>query len=202
MNFDNNSAAEMFERVRRKAPEYLDLLTAATESEFETAFTPLLEKAVSHLEANAKNFKSLNEVGLSGVLAAVLMIPGLTVTQESHSNGHVDLTIVVDHCTPARKKLCEAKIYRSPSYHIEGVSQLLNRYTTGREGPGFIISYVRKNDINGITAKVRAAMDSKLPENQTGPCENHELKWSFRSKHRHKSGEVLSLGHVGCNLKV
>jgi hypothetical protein len=200
MNFDNNSVAEMFERARRKAPEYLDLLSSKTDAEFEAAFTPLLERAVSHLEANAKNFRTLDEVGLSGVLAGVLMMPGLTVTQESHSNGHVDLTIVADHSAPTLKKLAEAKIYRSPSYHIEGVSQLLNRYTTGREGSGFIISYIRKKDISGITTKVRAVMDAKLPESQIGPCENHELKWSFRSKHKHKSGEVLSLGHVGCNL--
>src|SRR5262249_44367324 len=118
------------------------------------------------------------------------------------SNGHVDLTIEADHCTPAMIKLGEAKIYSGPSYHIRGIKQLLVRYTTGRETPGLLLSYVRKPDIKGITSKLRAEMDKKLPENQTGPCEGHKLKWSLATKHKHSSGEELSLSHVGCNLHL
>jgi hypothetical protein len=129
-----------------------------------------------------------------------MSIPGLTVTQETNSNGHVDLTIDADHCSPARVKLGEAKIYSSPSYHIKGISQLLGRYTTGREIPGLLINYVRKQDIKGITAKLRTEMNKQLPEKQTGPCEDHKLKWSLSTKHKHSSGEVVTIEHVGCNL--
>ena len=165
---DPNSAAELFERIKRKAPAYIDLLTAETYEEFEAAFTAILDVAVHHMEKNKKNFQNLDEEGLSGVLAGALSIPGLTVTQETNSNGHVDLTIEADHCTPARIKLGEAKIYSSPSYHIKGIGQLLGRYTTGRETPGLLINYVRKPDIKAIMAKLKAEMDKKLPENQTG----------------------------------
>ena len=202
MILGKNSAAEYFERLKRKAPEYLDLLTAETEDEFETAFTALLEKAVSYLETNKKNFAKLDEDGLSAALRGWLSIPGLTVTQETNSNGHVDLTIEADHCVPARRKLAEAKIYSGPSYHIKGIGQLLGRYTTGREGQGLLISYIRKNDIKSITAKLKAAMDAELPENQIGPCEDHTLKWSLITEHTHSSGEVVSVAHVGCNLAV
>ena len=41
-------------------------------------------------------------------------MPGLTVAQETNSNGHVDLTIEADHCTPARVKLGEARLLRWP----------------------------------------------------------------------------------------
>lgn len=127
MTQSKNSAAEYFERLKRKAPEYLDLLIAETEAEFESAFTPLLERAVSYLESNKRNFAKLDEEGLSAALRGWLSIPGLTVTQEMNSNGHVDLTIEADHCVPARKKLAEAKIYSGPSYHIKGIGQLLGR---------------------------------------------------------------------------
>ena len=97
-------------------------------------------------------------------------------------------------------KLGEAKIYSSPSYHIKGIKQLLGRYTTGRETAGLLLSYVRKPDIKDITTKLRTAMDKQQPENQIGLCEEHGLKWSFVTKHKHSSGEELSLSHVGCNL--
>jgi hypothetical protein len=195
-----NSAAAMFEMVRQKAPEYLNLLTAETEDEFEAAFTGILEKAVAHLEKNKRKFDQLDEEGLSGVLAGCLTMPGLTVTQETNSNGHVDLTIEADHCIPARTKLGEAKIYYGPSYHIKGIGQLLGRYTTGRETPGLMISYVRSENIKGITENLRSEINNKRPEHQVGQCENHSLKWSLVTKHLHSSGEVISLSHIGCNL--
>jgi hypothetical protein len=202
MTLDPNSAAALFNRIERKAPAYIDLLTAETNEEFEAAFTVVFEGAVHHLEKNKRNFQTLREEGLSGVLAAALTIPGLTVTQETNSNGHVDLTIEADHCTPARIKLGEAKIFSSPSYHFKGIGQLLGRYATGRESNGLLINYVRKPDIKEITAKLKKEMDMKLPENQIGPCEDHILKWSLSTKHKHCSGEVVSIGHIGCNLHV
>jgi hypothetical protein len=41
-------AAELIERIKRKAPAYLDLLTAETVHEFEAAFCVILEGAVQH----------------------------------------------------------------------------------------------------------------------------------------------------------
>jgi hypothetical protein len=199
---NQNSAAELFERIKKKAPAYLDLLTSETDEEFEAAFTAILERAVHHLEKNKKNFQSLDEEGLSGALAGALSIPGLTVTQETNSNGHVDLTIEADHCSPIRVKLGEAKIYSSPSYHIKGIGQLLGRYTTGRETPGLLINYVRKPDIKEIVGKLKTEMNKKLPEHQTGPCEDFPLKWSLLTRHKHSSGEIVSVGHIGFNLHI
>jgi hypothetical protein len=200
MTFPKDSAAEMFERIKRKAPEYIDLLTAETDAEFEAAFTVLLERSVLHLEKNRKNFAKLDEEGLTGVLAASLSIPGFTVTQEAHSNGHVDLTIVADHCSPIRTKLGEAKIYRGATYHVKGIGQLLGRYTTGREKDGLLINYVRNKDIADITAKLKSKLNARLPDGQTGPCTPHTFQWSFVTEHQHSSGEKVSVSHIGCNL--
>jgi hypothetical protein len=196
----SSNAHDLVERIRRKGPEFLDLFSADSDETFEAAFDVLLEKALHGLEKNKKNFKSLDEEGLSGALALALSVPGLTVTQETHSNGHVDLTIEADHCMPARIKLGEAKIYDGPGYHIDGLEQLIGRYMTGRESRGLLIEYVRKPDIKSKMARIRIHMDDKLPRNQSGPSQDHVIKWAFLTEHRHSSGEDVQVGHVGCNL--
>ena len=202
MSDSADSYFALVERIKRKAPAYLDLLTAETDDQFEAAFEVILEIAIRRLERNKVNLQTVNEAGLSGILAGFLEVPGLTVMQESHSNGHVDLTIEADHCLPARVKLAEAKIYDGPAYHITGLDQLLRRYTTGREGRGLIISYVRQRDISGITNKLRRRMDETLPLFQRGPCQDHSCRWSFLTVHLHSCGEDLQVGHIGCNLYV
>lgn len=202
MTDPDDSLLKLVELMQQKAPSYFKLLAAQTESDFEAAFDAMLEHAVSTLEKNSKNFASLDEVGLTGVLAAALSIPGLTVMQEAHSNGHVDLTIEADHCVPMRKKLGEAKIYDGPAYHISGLEQLLGRYTTGREGRGIVIAYVRKKNISDLVKGIRQKMDAELPCNQQGVTTDHLLKWSFLSIHAHSCGESLEVSHVGCNLFV
>lgn len=198
----SGSAHELVEIIKRKAPEYLDLLTATSDAEFESAFDAILGQAVTRLQTNSNNFKNLDEEGLSAVLASSLSVPGLSVTQETNSNGHVDITIEADHCVPPRIKLGEAKIYDGPEYHIKGLGQLIGRYSTGSEGRGLLIAYVRKKDISGIVQKLRTKMDDDLPLEQQGKTKDHKLKWSFISTHNHSSGEKLDVCHIGCNLHI
>jgi hypothetical protein len=203
MNSDDpNSLLKFIEYIRQVSPGYLDLFTATNFDEFEDAFTKILERAISHLETNKRNFSGLPEETLSAILAGVLMIPGVHVSPETNSNGHVDLMIEIGHCTPRRVKLGEAKIYRGPEYHIKGIGQLLGRYTTGRETQGFIISYVFQRNIKSIVTKLKTELDKQLPENQTCPAQDHVLRWSLLTRHKHSSGEELGLSHIGCNLFV
>lgn len=197
-----DTAAALIERIKKKAPEYLDILTAETNEEFDAAFDAVLSKAISSLERQSRNFKGLNEFGLSGVLASALSIPGLTVTPEANSNGHVDLLIIADHSVPEFIKLAEAKIHRGYEWHAKGLSQLIDRYSTGRETRGLLISFVRQIDISGAIKEVREKMDQYSPCSQQGRTSDHIFKWSFLSKHAHPCGEVLEVGHVGCNLFV
>lgn len=199
MSTDNDLLA-FVDMMKQKAPEYINLVTAQSDADFEKAFDAVLENAVSRLEQNKTNFGSLNEVGLSAALALALEMPGLSVVQEPHSNGHVDLIIEAQHCFPARRKLGEAKIYDGPVYHFKGLEQLLCRYTTGREGRGLLISYVRKKDIAGLVKGLRQRMDIDHPCQQQGGTVDHLLKWSFLSKHAHSCGDHLEVGHIGCNL--
>ncbi len=202
MSSPKKSAFDYIEMLKRKAPEYLDLLTAEADEEFEIAFDAILEKALTHLEENKKNFQTLKENGLSAALAGKMSIPGLTVSQEKHSGGHVDLTFEADHCTPARTILGEAKIYYGYKYHKGGLAQLLGRYTTGRQYRSLLIVYVRKKNIKGLFGELRGQMDANLPLAQKGKTSTHTLKWSFLSTHTHSCGEDLQICHVGCNLYV
>lgn len=192
----------LWSAFRKRAPGLLDLFTAQTEADFETAFDLWLERAVIGLESNKINFKSLDEEGISAALTLALITPGLTVTQETNSNGHVDFTIEVSFSSPIRRKLGEAKIYDGPAYHMKGLQQLLGRYTTGREGRGLLIVYVKRPDVAGIMKKLRDKMDQDLPEQQKGNAKDHTMKWSFISIHGHSCGDDLEVGHIGCNLFV
>jgi hypothetical protein len=164
MSNGDNSLKALVDRMKAKAPELLDLFTAATLDQFENAFDTLLGKAVSRLEKNSRNFEKLGEVGLSAAIGGYLDCPGLTVTQEANSNGHVDLTIEFVCSSPPRTKLAEAKIHNGFQYHCGGLRQLLGRYTTGRESCGLLLVYVKKPNISGLMKELRDTLDDELPE--------------------------------------
>lgn len=182
-------------------PERLDLITARTTVEFEEAFEKVLNKAIQHLEKNSKNFHPLQEDGLTAVIVGILnSTKGLTATQESNSNGHVDLTIRADLCEPPRLMLGEAKIFNYYSWHEKGLQQLVQRYSTGREERGLLLVYVKKDDVKGRMEKIRKELDQKLPCNQLKASSDHPRQWSFLTSHKHHSGEEIEVWHLGANL--
>jgi hypothetical protein len=200
MDESRSDVSTLVNEIRHKDLKYLDLLTARTEGQFEEAFDAVLGRVIDHMEANRSNFAALDEEGLSAVLIAGLLVPGLDVSQEMHSNGHVDITIEATHCAPARKKLAEAKIYDGYEYHVGGLNQLVGRYSTGREGRGLLLVYCRKPNIALLVAKLRERMDKEMPCKQDGSAKDHIHKWSFLTAHSHSSGELLEVGHIACNL--
>jgi hypothetical protein len=202
MSNSTGSGLEFVELLRKKDPEYVALITAESEQAFDDAFDVLLEKAVASLERDKNLFIGLNEDGLSAVLGRSLMVPGFTVTRQTYSGGHVDLTIELQYGYPMRRKLAEAKIYDGPAYHVKGMEQLHGRYTTGREGRGLVIEYVRTAGIAKLFEKLREKLDADLPVKQKGPTKKHPMKWAFISVHEHSCGDDLEIGHIGCNLYI
>lgn len=183
------------------SPVTKDLITAKNDDEFDTAFDTWLLNAIRHLESNKLNFKTLDEEGLSGVLAGNLNTPEVSVTTEQNSNGHVDLTVKLTNIPQKWVKFGEAKIWRGKEYHVNGLGQLINRYTTGRECRGFVISYVRIKDVANLFIDLRNHIDQSKPFSLSGLCrDNNILKWSFISTHTHSSGELIDVCHIGCNL--
>lgn len=199
MNNKVNSAARYFDSLSTQTK---DLIAADTDAEFDDAFDRWLTVAVSRLEASSKEFKDLGEDAISSILCGYLSTGEVSVTRETHSNGHVDITIKLVNSASNRTKLGEAKIWDGPSYHTKGLGQLINRYSTGRECRGFVISYVKMKDIKSLFEKLREYIDSEKPFDLQGVCKDHNIKWSFLSSHKHSSGEMLEVCHLGCNMFV
>lgn len=200
----DSTLKRLCEILAKRCPETVDLLTAVTETEFDDAFAPWLAQAIHKLEINSKNFEVLGETGLVAALAMGLHMPGLTVTQEANSNGHVDLTVTLDHSFPLLFTLGEAKVYGGPELHKKGLAQLMERYMTGREAQCLMLSFVKQRDIGGIVKKLRDEMDTTLPSVQQGKCVTLPSKWAFKTMHKHTScetdGEIRSVAHYSCNL--
>jgi len=74
------SALDLTERLRSIAPEYIDLVTAATDAQFENAFVAILEKKLAALERSKREYQEVGEVGLTAFLVAALSVPGLTAS--------------------------------------------------------------------------------------------------------------------------
>lgn len=194
------SSSTLYDYAKLLGKETIDMVTSTTDEEFDSAFDNWLIQAVAKLEKDKNEFKDLSEDALSSILAAALSTPEISVTREQNSNGHVDLTAKLNNASPQRIKLGEAKIWRGKEYHVKGLDQLLNRYTTGRECRGFVVSYVRLKDIKALFEDLRKYIDKSKPFNLEGLCLDNNIKWSFLSKHKHSSGELVGICHLGCNL--
>ena len=187
-------------------PEFIKTLfdNNACDEEFNNALERIIEAAIVSMEENVKDFDpnhQMSENGLSSVLASEIKMPGINVHRETNSNGHVDLTIEVESSLSGRKRLGEAKIWKGPSYHLDGLDQLLNRYATGRCDSGFMFAYVREAKIKEKFEGLKIKMDQESPCEQTEDSQPHPFaKWTLVSKHQHRSGETLRVVHFGCNL--
>lgn len=194
----DNSLVTLAQFLMAKHPLLPKLLCSQTDQEFDAGLQGLLESAVDFLERNAGLLHQQSEDQITCSVVAYLNLPGLRVTQQTHTNGHVDITIEAE--LPLRRRLGEAKIYSGPQYHVDGMDQLFNRYMTGREGLGILLSYVKKDDIKGLVDKVRLHLDTSKPCQQKGNSQDHPIKWAFMTHHQHTSGEALPILHLNCNL--
>ena len=178
------------------------LLNSRSDQQFNDAFASIVLEATDKLERNGKLYFELGEEALSSIFVdAINGTDALVVTREEFTNGHVDLTFWANRCFPeARRVLGEAKIYKSFSWHSSGISQLVERYSTGREGRGLLLVYVKEDRIKDRMEQFRNEMDANLPCSQTSVCSDHTARWSFISEHKHATGEKMEVWHLGCNL--
>ncbi len=202
MATNQDSLAALIEQISIRLPDLagLRILASQSDNEFDDALEGILEQAIDYMERNANNLKNQNEVSITTTLVAYLNMPGLRVSQETHSKGHVDITIESAIVPPVRKRLGEAKIYAGPAYHIKGLEQLVLRYTTGREGSSILFEYIKDEGIKGLVEKIRKHMDQQKPCYQLGETQEHRIKWAFTSVHNHSCGEKFRVLHLNCNL--
>ena len=196
-----DSIVQLADQVRNRiSDEYIKILASNSDMEFDDALERVLERAVDYMERNANHLFPLDEDAITAFLVAFLNMPGLRASQQTHTNGHVDLTIEAEYTPPLRRRLGEAKIYDGPDYHEKGLKQLVKRYETGREGSGVLLEYVKKPNIKGLVDKLKEYMDNNKPCDQDGISQNHRIHWCFVTHHLHVSGELVRVVHLSCNL--
>ncbi len=173
-----------------------DLLLAKTEPEFIGATEGAIERAMKTIENGSKEYATLNEPGLSHLLADCLNLMGWRATAETNNNGHVD---VVVECAFGRhwKYLGECKLHKGYQYHVDGCEQLLG-YCTGREPRAFCMDFINATDAFRKMKKLRDEMDQKLPLKQKAAGANHIILGAFLTRHDHESGAVVEILHLGC----
>ncbi len=186
--------------IRSIPPAHKDLVSSRNSQEFNDALATIIQQAVGVFETDRKELRKLSENALSNVLCGALNSTlALRVTREENSNGHVDLTFHADLCTPPRKSLGEAKIHNSASWHKKGIKQLL-KYSTGREERGVLLVYVKTGQVKTCVEKLRQSIEDDRSCDLVDGCMDHDTKWSFVSAHRHPTGEVVEIWHLGCDL--
>ncbi len=175
-----------------------DLLLAKTEPEFIVATEAAIERAMKTIENGAKEYATLNEPGLSHLLADFLCLMGWRATAETNNNGHVD---VVLECAFGRhwKYLGECKLHKGYQYHVDGCQQLLG-YCTGREPRAFCMDFIGAPDAFKKMKKLRAAMDEQRPLKQRAAGADHRILGGFVTSHDHASGAVVEILHLGCSV--
>lgn len=201
----DDSLTALVDQLTTRCPQLylLKMLSATSDEDFDTALEDLLEAAVIHIENNAPHLADCDEETITAFLIAYLNMPGfLRALQETYTKGHVDITIEAEPALPLRRRLGEAKIYSGPSYHVKGLNQLVNRYSTGRYGTGILIEYFKKPNIKTIIERLRKHLNKTKPYLQNGDCEDHHMSWAFTTHHHHISGEMLRVLHLNCNLAV
>lgn len=175
-----------------------DLLLAKTEREFIGATEGAIERAMKTIENGSKEYSTLNEPGLSHLLADCLNLMGWRATAETNNNGHVD---VVVECAFGRhwKYLGECKLHKGYQYHVDGCEQLLG-YCTGREPRAFCMDFIDATDAFKKMRKLRADMDEQRPLKQKAAGADHSILGAFLTGHAHESGAVVEILHLGCSV--
>jgi hypothetical protein len=201
----DDSLTALVDELTTRCPQLhlLKMLSASSDEDFDTALEELLEAAVIHLENNAPHLANCDEETITAFLIAYLNMPGfLRALQEAYTKGHVDITIEAEPALPLRRRLGEAKIYDGPSYHVKGMNQLVNRYSTGRYSTGIMIEYFIKPNIKIFIERIKKHLNKTKPCSQSGECEDHHMKWAFTTHHHHISGETIRVLHLNCNMAV
>lgn len=173
---------------------------SGSEEDYDNALERLIDGAVRWLEDNANDLDGASENLLSTTLAGKISMPGLRAVRERNVNGHVDITIEIEHSFPHRRWLAEAKKWKGEAWHVEGMSQLIQRYSTGRDRTGYVFDYVLNPDIEGKWKALRQSLDKARPLLQEGGCSDHSGAWAFETRHKHRSGRSIRVVHYGVNL--
>lgn len=193
------SAADWLAHIHSINPHAHALYVSASRGEFLDAAERLIQRVVERMEGSRATYRKLDERDLSKLVAELLgeLVPS---EAESHSNGHVDVTIRHPRGL-GFSHITECKIWNGASWHREGMKQVLH-YVTGHEVRALcLVFFIRHKRMKFLLERLRHEL---LPPSEplvAGEITDHHfLPWGFVTPHEHSSGSELSLVHYGCYL--
>lgn len=151
-----------------------------------------LRKALRNLEDVRDRYRTSSEDTITSTVVIALRQVGYCATQDTYSAGHPD--IVVDSSALDLKWLAETKIHKDYQYAIDGLKQLVTRYSSGRDPSGGFLLYTRVADAADVCKNLRAAItaDNAL---QLRRFEDGDHFTRFRSVHLHPTGTEYAVDH-------
>lgn len=187
------------ERILATLPEALLTYRAQNPAGFIATSERLLAVAIDHLEGQGNYLIGSKEDAITSSVIGFFNRYGIRASSQTNSRGHVD--IFIKHSFLPGLEVCgEAKIWRYPKYHTDGLAQVLG-YCTGRLPYCFMLEYVTEGEISDKISKLRKKLDAELPENQQGATNDHSsMQWTFVTFHLHSSGEKMKVLHAAANL--
>jgi hypothetical protein len=148
------------------------------------------------IEEGAKEYHPLNEDGISNLFKDFSNSFVFTVTRETNSRGHVDLTFIAPLFTDESNfnYKGEAKIWSSYRKAIDGFKQL-NGYLTGLPPYGFMLFYYKTQECEPQFKEYEA----KLIAEEGGAVTSKNSRY-FYSSHTHFSGADVTIDHYAVHI--
>jgi len=157
-----------------------------------------LQEIIDGLERSASFRQSDKEDRITLDVVLALHRAGYNATHEEYSKGHTDITVTQN----GFKWLGEAKIHKDYDWLLDGLKQLIGRYSTGREAGSGLLIYIKGSNAKAVLDEWRRRLE-KGNECHLKSTEDSDKTESltFWSIHTHEgSGLEIRTKHLGVSL--
>lgn len=148
---------------------------------------------IKELEAQAHRCQEDGEEKLTNYLAIQLRRLSYNATCEPDDRGHVDLEVECAKCHTTWK--AEAKLHASHEKNADGLRQLMDRYSSGRDSDAGFLLYLRDQANSTLIIKRWRAKIAKEALCDALRCEDVKDALGFASVHRHAVGTEIRVVH-------
>jgi hypothetical protein len=159
-----------------------------------------LNGIVREMEQFADRHKGDDEENLTINIVRQLRRTGYSASHDTYSKGHPDIYIVQDEFT----WLGECKLHSTYDWLVEGLKQLYEKYSTGKEDGLGLLIYIQRKDAQAILDEWRSRLMADgtcaLKTTKDGAKADKLCFWSV---HKHAvTGIDVETKHIGVALFV
>lgn len=157
-----------------------------------------LDEIIISVERGRKERCEDEENRLSSEIVNCLKSAGYHSENDPMQGGHVDFLVEPEQ-NRTLKWYGEAKIWHGPKYLNDGITQLLSRYASGRQGYlGFVV-YFKTDDMVGKMSEWSSHL-TKQADVLSIEDSTSTSKFSFCSTHKHSTGSQIKIQHLAVNV--